>query len=36
MDLIKNMDRLINRFIFEEKQFVNVSAHTYGLMEPIQ
>ncbi|MED2981297.1 DUF5677 domain-containing protein [Bacillus thuringiensis] len=36
MDLIKNMDRLINRFIFEGKKFVDVSAHPYGLMDLIQ
>ncbi|MEH6948309.1 hypothetical protein V7068_14810 [Bacillus sp. JJ634] len=35
-DLIKSMDKLINRFIFEGKKFVDVSAHPYGLMEVVQ
>lgn len=35
-DLIKEMDSLINRFIFEGKKFVDVSTHPYGLMDLIQ
>lgn len=35
-DLIKKMDSLINRFIFEGRKFVDVSAHPYGLMDLIK
>ncbi|RRN71134.1 hypothetical protein EI200_11810 [Peribacillus simplex] len=32
-DLIKRMDKLLNRFILESKKFVNYGAFPYGLMD---
>ncbi|HDR4509662.1 TPA: hypothetical protein QCQ29_000041 [Bacillus cereus] len=35
-NLTKEMDRLINRFIFEGEKFGDEVAHPYGLMDLIQ
>lgn len=36
LHIIKSMDKFINCFIFEEKKFMDVVAHLYGLMDLIQ